>query len=92
MNEATSGEHVQEPVAALIATLIAGGIDTLRTAANGCPACMLATILQERVQRGVHLKQLGPEDAAEEWNRHGEFDYTAERKGWWEAVNIKLEF
>lgn len=76
----------------LIDALTSGGIDALRTAANGCPACMLAAILNERKQRGVDLKTLGHEAAAEEWNRYGDFDYTAERKAWWEAVNIKQDF
>lgn len=76
----------------LIDALTSGGIDALRTAANGCPACMLAAILQERAQRGVDLKQLGHEEAADEWNRHGEFDYTAEHRRWWQDYNQKADF
>lgn len=39
-------EQAQTPLNALIPLAVAGDIDGLRKAANGCPACMLAAIRQ----------------------------------------------
>lgn len=82
-------EGEQKPMADLIASLVAGGLQELRQAAGGCPACMLAAIVQERLGRGIKtLAQLSsPEAYEEEAGRYGEFDYKKERDAFWRDAN-----
>lgn len=61
----------QSPTEFLITGLQTGGLDRLRVVANGCPACILAAILQERA--------LHPEGEVE-WIEG--FDYKQEAAAW----------
>jgi hypothetical protein len=54
------------------------GVDRLREAANGCPACMLSAIRQS------HL-QTGPDD--EGWGFRIPFNFHKEKDAWWAVVN-----
>ena len=72
----------QQPMAALIEALRDGGLPAIRELAGGCPACILAAIRLDRIGRGVVIKNLDGEAAAEEWNRYSDFDFKPESKKW----------
>lgn len=82
-------EFEEKPMDDLIASLVAGGLPGLRQATTGCPACMLAAIVQERLTRGIKsLSQLrDSDDYNAEAERYGEFSYAHERERFWKSVN-----
>jgi len=59
----------KETVATLVSEFRTGGLDALRTRAEGCPACMLAAIVQSRPSR------MRPSDDNYDWV---DFDYKKE--------------
>jgi hypothetical protein len=69
------GELVQKPMPELIQALQDGGVPKLREVSDGCPACMLAAIIQEG-------EGADPEDRT--WHQ---FDFKEEAKGFWALVN-----
>jgi hypothetical protein len=71
----------QKPTAELRAAFESGGLDSLRKAADGCPACILAGIIAwQKAQR-----EAGVQDGEGElWV---DFDFTAETKAMWEHHN-----
>lgn len=77
---ACSEQHVSgallpttETVETLITEFRAGGIAALRGKANGCPACMLAAIVQSRPRKSR------PSDEDYDWV---DFDYKKEMQEW----------
>jgi hypothetical protein len=74
-----SGDAEQLPMHALIAALREGGVAGVRAVTeNGCPACILAAIRQDRLQRGIKsVRDLDDEEANAEWNRYP-FDFRKE--------------
>lgn len=67
------GELCQQPMPDLLAALEEGGVEKLREVADGCPACMLAAVIQFPKDPGE-----GP------WF---DFDFKKESVPFWEAVN-----
>jgi hypothetical protein len=55
------------------------GVERLRAAAEGCPACMLAAIRQSGLQTPFEVD--GPPGF------HVEFDYQEEKREWWAQQN-----
>jgi hypothetical protein len=53
-------------------------VDRLRSTAGGCPACMLAAIIQSGIQ--TPPDETGP-------GFHVEFDFKAEKQSFWQEVN-----
>lgn len=65
----------------LIAALGRGdeeGVAALRTAAEGCPACMLAAIMQSKLQRKPDIEDPG---------FSVQFDFKKEKDAFWKEVN-----
>lgn len=80
---ATGGRHQQRPIEELIAALREGDTAALREAAHGCPACMLAAIIQngmrnDRASMHADGGQLG-----------GDFNFKTERDLMWTSVNAE---
>lgn len=73
------GDVSQQPMPELRAALAEGGIERLRVAAGNCPACMLASIVQERREMSDVWAETGWPDR--------EFDYKAENKAALDRVN-----
>lgn len=72
----------QKPMPELIEALGNGttqGVERLRCAAQGCPACMLAAIIQSKLQR--------PRVSDEDSGFFVEFDFKKERAGFFAEVN-----
>ena len=76
-------ESDQKPIEVLIAALDDGdkeGVSALREVALGCPACMLAAIVQSGLQKsgedGINV----------------EFDFKAEKAAFWETHNTESDF
>jgi len=67
-----AAELVQRPLPELLGAL-AGGMDALREAADSCPACILAAIVQTEYE-------VRPHEALS-------FNFKAERDEFWEAMN-----
>ncbi len=61
----------------LIAALRGNGVVGAREAADGCPACVLAAIRQDRRERGIDMRKMDGPEAEAEWNRY-DFDYKKE--------------
>lgn len=76
-------ELVQQDMPTLRAALASGGLDELRRVAGGedieggCPACILATLMQDRAEN--------PPDA--DGGGWIEFDYKAAAETFWKIVN-----
>lgn len=79
MCEHATGEPlaVPKPLDDLIAALHEGGLDALRKLAEGCPACMLAAIVQNRARDGF----------TDETNFYADFDFKKEREAMWTEAN-----
>ena len=77
----------QKPLPELIEALGNGtpqGVERLRSAAEGCPVCMLAAIIQSKLQR--------PRVTGEDSGFSVEFDFKKERDAFFREVNsIGLE-
>ena len=78
----------QQPIQTLVDAMQSGGIEKVKEAADGCPACTLAAIVQDRRQRGVNMRSLDPDRAQEEYV---DFDYRAAHKAFWDAYNEEHE-
>lgn len=74
------GDVIQKPIAELSAALESGGIEGLRTAAEGCPACMLAAIRQSGINKVSEDPEVPCPDVLF-------FDFKEECKTWWERYN-----
>jgi hypothetical protein len=66
----------------LLRILDADGFKAMCTAAEDCPACILAA-LRTKNGKGEHGEPVvtGPEDGRQEWS------YTAAKKQWWDGWN-----
>lgn len=83
-------QNQHTPLPDLIAALGAGdkaGVDALRDAAEGCPACMLAAIRQSGLQRATTF---GPEGIEDDGFRVP-FDFNAEKESWWADRNDEYD-
>lgn len=72
----------QKPTPALVEALGGGdkaGVERLREAAQGCPACMLSAIIASDLQEPADLETGG--------GFHVEFDFKKERDEFWKEVN-----
>lgn len=72
----------QEPLPKLIEALGKGDVDglaRLRELATGCPACMLAAIIQSKLQRPLNHDGEG--------GFHVDFDFKKEKDAFWQTVN-----
>lgn len=72
----------QKPMPELIEALGNGsaqGVERLRSAAQGCPVCMLAAIIQSKLQR--------PYDTEGDPGFHIEFDFKKEKDAYMQEVN-----
>lgn len=76
-----NGDTIQRPMSELLAALDNGGLDELRRVADGCPACMLAAMVQERQGQ----RERGEEET---WY---EFDYKKERDALFGVINPLLD-
>lgn len=68
---------VPEPMPTLMEAFRTGGLAELRKVAEGCPACMLATIVQCRERDG----------GAYDFENEGNFDYKTEVASMWKEAN-----
>jgi len=73
-----AGEVNQQPMAELTRAYVEDGLQGLRALAEGCPACMLSTIVQYRIT---------PESGYDPDESEEFFDYKAESVSWWSDVN-----
>lgn len=72
-----AGDVGKHQMPELIQAYADGGLRALREVAEGCPACMLAAVVQYRITPGP-----GYGDDGEEF-----FDYKDECVSWWSSVN-----
>lgn len=63
------------------------GVESLRTAANECPTCMLAAIRQSKLQYAPEADEDGYTPGF-----HVNFDYQAEKEAWWAARNQEDQY
>jgi hypothetical protein len=75
---AIAGE-AQEDVDVLVEAFHGGDIDRLRTAAHGCPACMLAAVLEWRKRGGPGMP--------EEDGMYVPWSYEEEKAAFWKVEN-----
>lgn len=81
MCEITTGEPGQQrPVEDLINALREGDTPKLREAAHGCPACMLAAIIQNNKRENAGT-------TAEGWPLGSDFQFKKERDAMWAEAN-----
>lgn len=82
-------EVAQPPLDALLA--VAGNLDALRAAANGCPACMLAAIRHTKWPETVIDDEHGREVARypEQPEVIAAWKFEEEAKVFWQRVNEK---
>ncbi len=73
------GPHRMQEMIAALGKGNKQGIDALRQVAEGCPACMLAAIMQSGIQR--------PYLGEDEPGFRVEFDFKAEKDAWWKEQN-----
>ena len=78
-------EGVQQPMAELVAALDIGGLDAVRKLANGCPACMLAAILNLRKRDGITTW------SDDHQSYYPDFDFKKERDELMSTVNSARE-
>lgn len=72
-----TAEIPQVPIAGLITALESGDVDVLRVVANGCPACMLSAIVQQRETSRD----------CDGWVSSQMFDYKTEVTKFWDKRN-----
>lgn len=69
----------QQPIAELIEALKSEDVKGLRETASGCPACMLAAIIQSGIQQ--------PWNGEDDPGFRVEFDFKAESESFWADVH-----
>lgn len=77
-------ELEQQPSELLDATLADGGLDALRKIAAGCPACMLAAVIRERL---ADEEEYGPRRGDEDPIAGSGFNFRTERDRFWADLN-----
>ena len=80
----------QDPVSAMIAVFLSKGEDydaglkVLREFVENCPACILATIRQSKVQTADEYDEEGYHKGT-----HVNFDFEKEKESFWQEVNFE---
>jgi len=81
-----AAKNDQRPTAELLAVLESDGVDAVLSAAEGCPACVMAAIHALRKKEPLSIPYPS-DDAVPNWI---EFDYKAAAKSFWESVDAIL--